>query len=118
MNIPVEHFTATPVYALSPHATHDNSNNDNQAGTTAANNGHQRTPVFKLGVPRLPGATNSAGSAPNSPDLARRRFSEDVRNSNLPPADLSLDNSFLNSAGAPQGNICCLKKKKHKNPGI
>jgi spire-like protein len=95
MNIPVEHFTATPVYALSPQQ-------DGKQAMNHANNG-QRTPVFKLGVPKLPGATNSAGSAPNSPDL-RRKFSQDSHNLNLVrrTEDLSLDNSFLNSP-APQG---------------
>eukprot|EP00088_Acartia_fossae_P066572 TRINITY_DN8263_c0_g1_i1.p1 TRINITY_DN8263_c0_g1~~TRINITY_DN8263_c0_g1_i1.p1 ORF type:complete len:538 (-),score=107.24 TRINITY_DN8263_c0_g1_i1:396-2009(-) len=93
MNIPVEHFTATPVYALSPLQDGSGQNNPvNSAG--------QRAPVFKLGVPKLPGATNSAGSAPNSPDLPRKfsqdsslHLPEEQEDTNSP--GMSLDNSYL-----------------------
>jgi len=91
MNIPVEHFTATPVYALSPcqenaGALLNNSNN---------NNGN-RAPVFKLGVPTLPGATNSAGSAPSSPRM-QRKSGEKTPEENF--GALSLDNSYLRTSG-------------------
>jgi len=95
MNIPLEHFNHTPVYALSPLQDGNDKN--------AANLNGQRTPVFKLGVPKLPGATNSAGSAPTSPDLRRKRDQKDFNlNVTAPDPGLSLDNSFLNTP-TPQG---------------
>ena len=48
MNIPVEHFTATPVYALSP------SQETGGKQKQSLNYGN-RLPLFKLGVPTLPG---------------------------------------------------------------
>jgi len=104
MNIPVEHFTATPVYALSPLQETGHNN-------LSQNNGGQRAPVFKLGVPSLPGATNSAGSAPNSPNLKRKISNENSINKiELESQDngtvgLSLDNSFLNTSRTDQQGI-------------
>ena len=52
MNIPTEHFTATPVYALSP--CHEGG--AHQPASPPASG--QRAPLFKLGVPSVPGKTN------------------------------------------------------------
>jgi len=91
MNIPVEHFTATPVYALSPCQEGGNTpSNKNNA------NAGNRTPLFKLGVPALPGVTNSAGSAPSSPRMPRSA-NEKQTEDNF--GALSLDNSFLGNSG-------------------
>jgi len=103
MNIPVEHFTATPVYALSPchenanqsQSNSSNNNNNNNNSSTAK----ERLPMFKLGVPTVPGITNSAGSAPSSPGMTRRlSMGNQTANNQLVQHTnqaLSLDNSFL-----------------------
>jgi len=65
MNIPTEHFTATPVYALSPCQ-------EGGGQTAPPSTPGQRAPLFKLGVPSVPGVNNSAGSAPSSPGIQRR----------------------------------------------
>ena len=50
MNIPTEHFTATPVYALSPCQ-------EGGGQTAPPSTPGQRAPLFKLGVPSVPGKT-------------------------------------------------------------
>jgi len=92
MNIPVEHFTATPVYALSPCQENANGGQNN-----SNNNTKERLPIFKLGVPPVPGITNSAGSAPSSPGMTRRLSMGNQTNQLLDQSEgaLSLDNSYL-----------------------
>merc|ERR550519_653740 len=58
MRIPVEQFSATPVFTLSP-------TNDHNANQT-------KDKLAKLGVPELAGINNTAGSAPSSPTPQRK----------------------------------------------
>lgn len=58
MRIPMEQFSATPVFTLSP-------TNDHNANQT-------KDKLAKMGVPELAGINNTAGSAPSSPTLQRK----------------------------------------------
>ncbi len=85
MRIPLEHFCATPVFALSPAANDDHHNNVNSRKSSNSNDPSVRYPSL-LGVPTthckdkkmsLPNSLGlfslqSAGSAPNSPGTSRR----------------------------------------------
>jgi len=68
MRVPVEQFSATPVFTLSPtNSTHD---------PHTVQSKDPKVPLSRLGVPELAGISNSAGSAPSSPGSERRRPEE------------------------------------------
>jgi len=97
MNIPLEHFTATPVYALSPcQESGASSGGGGGGGPGIHQNQGPRSPIFKLGVPSLPGTTNSAGSAPSSPGAIRKGSAP---SSPSQSGASSLDNSYMNDSG-------------------
>merc|ERR1711874_522661 len=75
MRVPVEQFSATPVFTLSPASSpHDPV----QPKDT-------KVPLSKLGVPELAGISNSAGSAPNSPGSERRLSPDTPDTPDTPP---------------------------------
>lgn len=108
MNIPVEHFTATPVYALSP----CQDQKGGVQGPTQASGG-PRAPAFKLGVPTLPGSTNSAGSAPSSPGAVRKQSGGRPEAATAPASGASsLEGSYLDDSG-----ICTISGMTSLPPG-
>ena len=100
MRIPLEHFCATPVFALSP-AVHDNNHNfksNNSNNNSSSNNPSVRYPSLvnnngvnhckekKMSLPNSLGllSLQSAGSAPSSPGTSRRNPDSGVDSSGLP----------------------------------
>jgi len=100
MRIPLEHFSATPVFALSPTTCSSSGSNANEersgspfspSGNNSASNaatthvfasdassdshGGQDSPTKKLSLPDHVVMTKSVGSAPNSPVTAKRHSS-------------------------------------------
>lgn len=83
MRIPLEHFSAMPVYALSPVATAEeaapHAMDNNSLHSTV--NGKEK----KLSLPNSLGLleNKSVGSAPNSPGVTKRALEADFNQSQL-----------------------------------
>ena len=85
MRIPVEHFSTTPVFALSPMSNVESQSKRIELDQSLAANNNNNTISRKISLPSGLVHNASVGSAPNSPKNSPKSSQENL---NGPPASL------------------------------